>query len=223
MARLEHAHIVQVYSEKVDEATDQRLLCMQLVPGVGLEKIVASISTQLSVQRSLAATLDKPTAAMPAATWRGSDILAIIDINAALPTALDPAALPRPRGAGRDGRRRGHRLDRHPTRRSPRLRPPTRRAAPRHQAGQHPREPLRPPDARRLQHLLPASAAKRAAKCSAAPSPTWPPNTSTPSTPPTTPAKMPSPNGPTSIRSAWCSTSCSTAGIRTSHSIRASA
>jgi serine/threonine protein kinase len=91
MARLEHAHIVQVFSEKVDEATDQRLLCMQLVPGVGLEKIIGSIAMQLSVQRSLEATLAEGSPS--SASWRGSDLLAIIDISASLPTALDPAAL----------------------------------------------------------------------------------------------------------------------------------
>jgi serine/threonine protein kinase len=91
MARLEHAHIVQVYSEKVDEATDQRLLCMQLVPGVGLEKIIGSIGMQMSVLRSLETTLSGANSSPP--SWRGSDVLAIIDTNAALPTALDPAAL----------------------------------------------------------------------------------------------------------------------------------
>jgi serine/threonine protein kinase len=91
MARLEHAHIVQVFFEIFDEATDQRLLCMQLVPGVGLEKIIGSIGMQLEVQRSLQSMLADATA--PAASWRGSDVLAIIDVNASLPAALDPAAL----------------------------------------------------------------------------------------------------------------------------------
>jgi len=91
MARLEHAHIVQVFSEKVDEATDQRLLCMQLVPGVGLEKIIGSIGMQLSVGRSLSASLTDGDS--ESAGWRGSDLLAIVDVNASLPTALDPAAL----------------------------------------------------------------------------------------------------------------------------------
>ncbi len=97
MARLEHAHIVQVFSEKVDEASDQRLLCMQLVPGVGLEKIIGSIGMQLDVQRSLTPTPANKAAPTDQNTsppsWRGSDVLAIIDINASLPTALDPAAL----------------------------------------------------------------------------------------------------------------------------------
>jgi len=91
MARLEHAHIVQVFSEKVDDATNQRLLCMQLVPGVGLEKIIAALGMQMNIARSvggLAGTVETEPA-----SWRGSDLLAIIDINASLPAALDPAAL----------------------------------------------------------------------------------------------------------------------------------
>ncbi|MGE3642121.1 MAG: hypothetical protein AB7G28_26495, partial [Pirellulales bacterium] len=84
MARLEHAHIVQVFSEQVDEATDQRLLCMQLVPGVGLEKIIGSLDMQMNVSRTLAESLGEPADAPPA-TWRGSDVLAIIDTSAQLP------------------------------------------------------------------------------------------------------------------------------------------
>ena len=96
MARLEHAHIVQVFSEKVDEATDQRLLCMQLVPGVGLEKIIGALTT--GGYQPLHALLfnDDGEAAEPAhhePTWVGSDLLGVIDRNSSLPTALDPAAL----------------------------------------------------------------------------------------------------------------------------------
>jgi eukaryotic-like serine/threonine-protein kinase len=96
MARLEHAHIVQVFSEKVDEATNQRLLCMQLVPGVGLEKIIGSLT--VGGYRSLADVLgpDDSISATPGGiepTWTGADLLAVIDRNASLPTALDPAAL----------------------------------------------------------------------------------------------------------------------------------
>jgi serine/threonine protein kinase len=91
MARLEHAHIVQVFSEKVVEETDQRLLCMQLVPGVGLDKIIWSLAMQMGVPQSRSKT--KRDADSPTATWRGSDVLAIIDTNSELPTALDPAAL----------------------------------------------------------------------------------------------------------------------------------
>ena len=34
MASMEHRHIVQVYSESIISGVDQRLLCMQFVPGV---------------------------------------------------------------------------------------------------------------------------------------------------------------------------------------------
>jgi hypothetical protein len=40
MARLEHRHIVQVFSETVDARTNQRLLCMQLVPGTSLDAVI---------------------------------------------------------------------------------------------------------------------------------------------------------------------------------------
>ena len=40
MARLEHDHIVQVFSETVDAARNLRLLCMQYVPGTTLGKII---------------------------------------------------------------------------------------------------------------------------------------------------------------------------------------
>jgi serine/threonine protein kinase len=96
MARLEHAHIVQVFSEKVDAATDQRLLCMQLVPGVGLEKIIGALS--VGGYRSLGELLssddgDAATVGASEPTWTGADLLGVIDRNASLPTALDPAAL----------------------------------------------------------------------------------------------------------------------------------
>ena len=39
MASMEHRHIVQVYSELIIADGDQRLLCMQFVPGVTLEKV----------------------------------------------------------------------------------------------------------------------------------------------------------------------------------------
>jgi hypothetical protein len=45
----------------------------------------------MSVLRSLEAEPADATSSPP--SWRGSDVLAIIDTNAALPTALDPAAL----------------------------------------------------------------------------------------------------------------------------------
>jgi serine/threonine protein kinase len=96
MARLEHAHIVQVFSEKVDEATDQRLLCMQLVPGVGLEKIIGALTTGgYQPLRALLFNDNGEPASVDAIepTWTGADLLGVIDRNASLPTALDPAAL----------------------------------------------------------------------------------------------------------------------------------
>lgn len=80
MARLEHQHIVQVFSEKVEPDFNQRLLCMQLVPGVGLEKIIGALHP-------------KDVARAPDSTWTGSDLLAVIDRSPALPSALDPLAL----------------------------------------------------------------------------------------------------------------------------------
>ena len=82
MARLEHQHIVQVFSETVDPDFNQRLLCMQLVPGVGLEKIIGALH---------------PAAGMSdlhySPPWKGSELLATIDGSSSLPTALDPSAL----------------------------------------------------------------------------------------------------------------------------------
>jgi serine/threonine protein kinase len=81
MARLEHQHIVQVFSETVDRDFNQRLLCMQLVPGIGLDKLI----------NVLHSTPEVTQAATP--HWTGQQILAIIDSSAAMPTALDPSAL----------------------------------------------------------------------------------------------------------------------------------
>ncbi|MGE3640077.1 MAG: protein kinase, partial [Pirellulales bacterium] len=50
------------------------------------------LDMQMNVSRTLAESLGEPADAPPA-TWRGSDVLAIIDTSAQLPTALDPAAL----------------------------------------------------------------------------------------------------------------------------------
>jgi serine/threonine protein kinase len=82
MARLEHQHIVQVFSEKVEPEFNQRLLCMQLVPGIGLEKLIGALHS-------------KPAGGAGAAPapWTGGELLAIIDRTAALPAALDPSAL----------------------------------------------------------------------------------------------------------------------------------
>jgi eukaryotic-like serine/threonine-protein kinase len=84
MARLEHQHIVQVFSETVDDDFDQRLLCMQLVPGAGLERIIAALHPDATKAKL---TDDPP---LP---WSGQELLATIDHSASLPTALDPSAL----------------------------------------------------------------------------------------------------------------------------------
>jgi eukaryotic-like serine/threonine-protein kinase len=101
MARLEHQHIVQVFAEKVDTDFDQRLLCMQLVPGIGLDKLINSLH-QIQVTRVEESSRKggpvKPAAPVPVAEpsaidWTGADMLAIIDQAESLPTALDPSAL----------------------------------------------------------------------------------------------------------------------------------
>jgi serine/threonine protein kinase len=82
MARLEHQHIVQVFSETVDVAANQRLLCMQLVPGTGLEKLISGLHTRPADQESEAPP-----------QWDGKEVLATIDRNATMPPVLDPSAL----------------------------------------------------------------------------------------------------------------------------------
>lgn len=82
MARLEHQHIVQVFSEKVDSDFNQRLLCMQLVSGVSLERLIGLLHAVPSSGKSSKST-----------PWTGAELLAIIDRSASLPAALDPSAL----------------------------------------------------------------------------------------------------------------------------------
>jgi eukaryotic-like serine/threonine-protein kinase len=97
MARLEHQHIVQVFSETVDTDFDQRLLCMQLVPGMGLEKLIGMLHTRQVESKDQEA--GKPGAANATASptaarsWTGAELLEIIDSSGPLPTALDPSAL----------------------------------------------------------------------------------------------------------------------------------
>jgi len=75
LARLEHDHIVQVFSETVHPERDLRLLCMQYVPGATLERVIAGLR------------------ARPRAAWSGRAVLEIIDAASTSPAALDPAAL----------------------------------------------------------------------------------------------------------------------------------
>lgn len=102
MARLEHQHIVQVFSETVDTDFNQRLLCMQLVPGIGLDKLIAMLQEK-SRERGAASTepnnstprttAPNPQPPVSSCNWTGADMLDIIDRSGALPTALDPSAL----------------------------------------------------------------------------------------------------------------------------------
>ena len=103
MARLEHQHIVQVFSETVDADFDQRLLCMQLVPGIGLEKLIGMITAKQAAKKEQAtrseergATEQQPPAPgpqPPVPDWTGAELLDFIDFSGSLPTALDTSAL----------------------------------------------------------------------------------------------------------------------------------
>jgi serine/threonine protein kinase len=74
LASLQHPHIVQVYTETVDVVRDRRLLCMQLVPGTSLEKVLHALKDQ-------------------GTTWTGRDLLAAINVLSSLPTVFDTEAL----------------------------------------------------------------------------------------------------------------------------------
>ena len=69
MATLEHAHIVQVFSETIDRAGDMRLLCMQYVPGATLAEVIARLRelprTQLSGRTLLAAVDELESVELP--------------------------------------------------------------------------------------------------------------------------------------------------------------
>ncbi|HVT26439.1 MAG TPA: serine/threonine-protein kinase, partial [Lacipirellulaceae bacterium] len=96
MARLEHQHIVQVFSEKVDSDFNQRLLCMQLVPGIGLDKLIGMLHAKArSREHGVGCqTVDLAArASQLAPPWTGADLLSYIDRSGSLPTTLDPAAL----------------------------------------------------------------------------------------------------------------------------------
>ena len=77
MARLEHRHIVQVFSETVHEPTNQRLLCMQLVSGVPLNVVIDELRHHKARGEQ----------------WTGADLLATLDRRSPLSPTLDPSAL----------------------------------------------------------------------------------------------------------------------------------
>jgi len=75
LARLEHAHIVQVFSEIVDPARDLRLLCIQFIPGTTLEHVIEGLAERSPRRRS------------------GRAVLEILDAVDTGPAPFDPAAL----------------------------------------------------------------------------------------------------------------------------------
>jgi serine/threonine protein kinase len=75
LASLEHDHIVRVFSESLDRGRGLRLLCMQYVPGMSLERLI----------RELRRRKHEP--------WSGRTILEAIDALGPHPGAIDPAAL----------------------------------------------------------------------------------------------------------------------------------
>ncbi|MGI9455424.1 MAG: protein kinase domain-containing protein [Aeoliella sp.] len=77
MARLEHEHIVQVFSETVDTTGKLRLLCMQLVPGAPLDALIHDLGTIRHAKGS----------------WNGADVLASVDSRSKLSDVFDPSAL----------------------------------------------------------------------------------------------------------------------------------
>ena len=75
MASMEHRHIVQVYSELIISGGDQRLLCMQFVPGVTLEKVIKSLRAHSNTPMT------------------GRRFIDIVDDAQRGPALLDPEAL----------------------------------------------------------------------------------------------------------------------------------
>ncbi len=77
MARLEHKHIVQVFSETVDNTGQLKLLCMQLVPGAPLDAVIHDLA-QIRHARG---------------HWTGADVLASVDTRSKLTDVFDSSAL----------------------------------------------------------------------------------------------------------------------------------
>ena len=77
MARLEHEHIVQVFSEAVDQSGTLRLLCMQLVPGAALDSVIADLRGIRQV----------------CGHWNGNDLLATVEGRSQIADTLDASAL----------------------------------------------------------------------------------------------------------------------------------
>ncbi|WP_197525652.1 serine/threonine-protein kinase [Pseudobythopirellula maris] len=92
LARLEHPHIVTVYSEKVDESGDLRLLCMQLAPGASLRTVMDDLKTIRRVRRGMLGQ-GHATQGQVGPEWTGADYLASVDTHARVRASLDTAAL----------------------------------------------------------------------------------------------------------------------------------
>lgn len=75
LASLEHDHIVRVFSEVVDAERNLRLMCLQLVNGPTLEKVLKRLANR------------------PRAEWSGAAILEAVDHLSHQPALFDPAAL----------------------------------------------------------------------------------------------------------------------------------
>ena len=75
LARLEHDHIVPVYSEMTEPFSGARLLCMQYVAGTNLATIIREL------QR------------FESGRWNGPDLLAVLDSLELPPALFDPAAM----------------------------------------------------------------------------------------------------------------------------------
>jgi serine/threonine protein kinase len=75
LASLEHDHIVHVFSETIDLKRNQRVLCMQYVPGTTLERIIDALNKR---ERN---------------SWSGQGILDAIDSLSQNPAVFHPAAL----------------------------------------------------------------------------------------------------------------------------------
>jgi serine/threonine protein kinase len=77
MARLEHQHIVQVFSETVDATGKLKLLCMQLVPGAAMDAVIEDL---IAIRASRG-------------HWTGADVLASVDTRSKLTDIFNPSAL----------------------------------------------------------------------------------------------------------------------------------
>lgn len=72
LARLDHPHIVRVHAEIIRNGL--RMLCMQYVPSIDLENLLAELQDKSS-------------------SWTGADLLAVIDARLTLAAEFDPAQL----------------------------------------------------------------------------------------------------------------------------------